>query len=84
MIIIFCRATVVEGKDVWYQDDGPLSKILCEDVQENHDEQPIALEICCACDEAKYEVRYKMKIYVTFLNYIITIKTNYNFNINKK
>ncbi|CAB3377734.1 Hypothetical predicted protein [Cloeon dipterum] len=53
------RATVVEHRDVWYQDDGPLSKILCEDVQESLDEQPQIIDPCCACDEAKYEVTFE-------------------------
>lgn len=48
---------MIEHRDVWYQDDGPLSKMLCEEVQESHDTQPEVLEHCCACDEAKYEVR---------------------------
>ncbi|XP_054267798.1 spondin-1-like isoform X2 [Macrosteles quadrilineatus] len=56
--VIF-RATVIEHRDVWYQDDGPLSKMLCEEVQESHDTQPEVLEHCCACDEAKYEVTFE-------------------------
>ncbi|XP_017772069.1 PREDICTED: spondin-1 isoform X2 [Nicrophorus vespilloides] len=53
------RATVVESKEFWYTDDGPLSKILCEEVQENEDTQPNMLRQCCACDEAKYEVTFE-------------------------
>lgn len=54
--IYICRATVVEHRDVWYQDDEQLTRTLCEDIQENHDKQPDVLEECCACNEAKYEV----------------------------
>lgn len=50
------RATVVEHRDVWYMDDGLLSRELCEDIRENQDEQPEVIDPCCACDEAKYEV----------------------------
>ena len=39
-------------------DDGPLSRVLCEDVQENDDHQPEVVSHCCACDEAKYEVKH--------------------------
>ena len=47
---------VVENRDVWFADDGGLTKELCEEQQENEDEQPEINEPCCACDEAKYEV----------------------------
>jgi hypothetical protein len=50
------RATVVENRDFWYMDDGPLSRLLCEDVRENDDNQPDIMNPCCACEEAKYEV----------------------------
>ncbi|KAK8753005.1 hypothetical protein OTU49_001961, partial [Cherax quadricarinatus] len=48
------RAMVVENRDVWYMDDGELSKELCEEVQENDDMQPEVIYDCCACNEAKY------------------------------
>ena len=47
---------VVENRDVWFADDGGLTKELCEEQRENEDEQPEINEPCCACDEAKYEV----------------------------
>jgi len=50
------RATVVEDRDTWYMDDEQLSRLLCEDVQDNDDKQPEVVNSCCACDEAKYEV----------------------------
>lgn len=56
-MVLLYRATVIEHRDVWYQDDGPLSKMLCEEQQESHDSQPEILDTCCACDEAKYEVQ---------------------------
>lgn len=53
------RATVVETRDVWYMDDGELTKELCEEVQETVDMQPEIINDCCACDEAKYEVTFE-------------------------
>uniref|UniRef100_A0A6B2EI24 Spondin-1 n=1 Tax=Phlebotomus kandelakii TaxID=1109342 RepID=A0A6B2EI24_9DIPT len=53
------RATVIEHRDVWYMDDGPLSKMLCEDEQDTIDVQPIIEDPCCACQEAKYEVTFE-------------------------
>lgn len=56
------RATVSESREVWYSEDGPLSKVLCEEVQENEDIQPNILRQCCACDEAKYEVSPNLRL----------------------
>jgi spondin-1 len=53
--VIF-KATVIERRDVWYSDDGPFSIQLCEDVADSGDVQPIVLETCNACSEAKYEL----------------------------
>jgi hypothetical protein len=53
--IIF-RSTIIEHRDVWYMDDGFLSKRVCEDEADSLDSQPPVLSQCCACDEAKYEV----------------------------
>ncbi|XP_026469227.1 spondin-1-like isoform X2 [Ctenocephalides felis] len=53
------RATVLEVRDVWYMDDGPLSRTLCEDSQDSLDLQPSVVDPCEACDEAKYEVTFE-------------------------
>uniref|UniRef100_U5EYT8 Spondin-1 n=1 Tax=Corethrella appendiculata TaxID=1370023 RepID=U5EYT8_9DIPT len=53
------RATVIEHRDVWYMDDGPLSKVLCEDEADSVDTQPAVLKECCSCDEAKYELTFE-------------------------
>lgn len=50
------RATVIEHNDVWYMDDDPLTKIFCENEVDTSDSQPLVVDPCCACDEAKYEV----------------------------
>lgn len=60
--IVF-RATVIEHRDVWFMDDGPLSKTFCEDDQNSVDVQPLIMDPCCACDEAKYEVFDFYRIY---------------------
>lgn len=51
------RATVIEHRDVWYMDDGPLSKEFCEDEQNMDDIYITQTDPCCACTEAKYEVK---------------------------
>lgn len=56
--IVF-RATVIEHRDVWYMDDGPLSKMFCEEEQDSIDVQPRIEDPCCACQEAKYEVTFE-------------------------
>uniref|UniRef100_T1JBH1 Spondin-1 n=1 Tax=Strigamia maritima TaxID=126957 RepID=T1JBH1_STRMM len=53
------KALLVEQKDIWYMDEGGLTKQFCEEEQENLDQQPEVLEECCACDEAKYEVVFE-------------------------
>lgn len=53
------KATVQENKESWLMDDGRLTRELCEEEQENRDEQPEILEVCDACDEAKYELTFE-------------------------
>ena len=50
-------AMIYEGKDAWYADAGGLTKIVCE---QKPDKAKKALDNdeCCACDEAKYNVRF--------------------------
>ena len=55
-VCLLNRATVVENCDTWYMDDEQLSHLLCEDVQDSDDKQPEAVNSCCVCNEAKYEV----------------------------
>lgn len=53
---ILLRATVMQHRDVWFMDDGFLSKRMCEEEADDIDTQPSIVDPCCACDEAKYEV----------------------------
>lgn len=38
-------------------DDDQLSKRICEESNESNDENAEIVYECCACDEAKFEVR---------------------------
>lgn len=58
---VLLRATVVQHRDVWFMDDGSLTKKLCEEVVDDFDSQPRIEEPCCACDEAKYELTFEGK-----------------------
>ncbi|XP_076324156.1 spondin-1-like isoform X2 [Tachypleus tridentatus] len=53
------KATILEFRDVWYMDDGGLTKELCEEEQEIRNGQSEVIDDCCACDEAKYEVVFE-------------------------
>ncbi|XP_048525881.1 spondin-1 [Dendroctonus ponderosae] len=53
------KATVVESVDVWYSEDGDLTKSVCEEAPDTEDTQPKILKHCCTCDEAKYEVTFE-------------------------
>lgn len=53
------RATVIEHRDVWYMDDGPLTKEFCEDEQTLDDTLSGIIDPCCACAEAKYELTFE-------------------------
>lgn len=50
---------VLEDSTHWYADEGLLSKTICEMTDDDVKFDP---EDCCACDEAKYNVRQD-KIY---------------------
>lgn len=53
------RSTVIEHRDVWFMDDGALSKTLCEDEADASDIEPFIINECKACDEAKYELTFE-------------------------
>lgn len=53
------RATVIEHRDIWYMDDGPLTKEFCEDEQTIDDTLSGTIDPCCACAEAKYELTFE-------------------------
>ena len=53
---ILFKATVIEHRDVWYMDGGPLTKEFCENEYVFDDVLTTPNNKCCACAEAKYEV----------------------------
>ncbi|KAL1505585.1 hypothetical protein ABEB36_005116 [Hypothenemus hampei] len=53
------KATVVESVEIWFSEDGDLTKLLCEEAPDTEDTQPKILKHCCTCDEAKYEVTFE-------------------------
>jgi len=58
------RATVIENQ-VWYKDDGALTKVLCpekagSDSTENVHTPDISSKVdCCACGTAKYQLTFR-------------------------
>ncbi|XP_047507486.1 spondin-1-like isoform X1 [Pieris napi] len=52
------RAMVAENKESWYEDGGPLSLYLCEDMRQPDDITPQVNYDCGICDEAKYEITF--------------------------
>ncbi|XP_013383602.1 spondin-1-like [Lingula anatina] len=55
------RATVQELKDIWYKDDGALTKEICEDTgssRSKSEKWPDNGE-CCACGTAKYRMTFQ-------------------------
>ncbi|XP_039483932.1 spondin-1 [Drosophila santomea] len=58
---VLIKAGVVQHRDVWFLDDGFLTKRICpEEIDELNSLTP-PLETCCACDEAKYEIVLERK-----------------------
>ena len=55
---IALSAMVYEGRNSWFSDDGALTKIICEG---KPNKESLKSE-CCACDEAKYQVRRRGQV----------------------
>ncbi|XP_067628123.1 spondin-1 [Eurosta solidaginis] len=58
---VLIKATVIQHRDVWFMDDGFLTKRICEEEVDDVDSQPPVADPCCACDEAKYELTFEGK-----------------------
>lgn len=58
---VLLRATIVQHRDVWFMDDGFLTKKLCEEEVDDINSQPSIINPCEACDEAKYELVFEGK-----------------------
>ncbi|XP_034475686.1 spondin-1 [Drosophila innubila] len=58
---VLIKAAVAQHRDVWFIDDGFLTKRICaEEIDELNSQTP-SLQNCCACDEAKYEIVLERK-----------------------
>lgn len=49
---------ILENNVRWYAEDGALTKTFCE--MDSAEVEALDGEKCCACDEAKYSVSYKI------------------------
>ncbi|XP_026732554.1 spondin-1-like isoform X2 [Trichoplusia ni] len=52
------RAMVAVNNEVWFEDGGPLTQKLCEDMRQPDDVAPQLNYECGVCDEAKYELTF--------------------------
>lgn len=50
---------MVISREVWYMDDGMLTKQFCPTNVQSFDEQPEILEECEVCEEAKYQLIFQ-------------------------
>ncbi|ALC41844.1 CG30203, partial [Drosophila busckii] len=58
---VLIKAAIVQHRNVWFIDDGFLTKRICaEEIDELNSQTP-TLQNCCACDEAKYEIVLERK-----------------------
>ncbi|KAJ2950193.1 hypothetical protein O0L34_g11554 [Tuta absoluta] len=53
------NAYVAVKPDVWYNNEGPLSKRICEDYRKAEDMKPTENSNCQVCEEARYELRFQ-------------------------
>ncbi|XP_015783097.1 spondin-1-like [Tetranychus urticae] len=57
---VLIKASIAVTPDIWFMDDGELTRRLCPDTSLSIDEQPEILGQCDACDEAKYQLLFKI------------------------
>ncbi|XP_011180088.2 spondin-1 [Zeugodacus cucurbitae] len=58
---VLIKAALLQHRLAWYMDDGLLTKRICaEEIDEVNSQTP-PVEVCCACDEAKYELIVERK-----------------------
>ncbi|KAI5633908.1 hypothetical protein NE865_13370 [Phthorimaea operculella] len=53
------NAYVAVKPDVWYNNEGPLSKRICEDYRKSEDMKPPENINCQVCEEARYELTFQ-------------------------
>ncbi|XP_002063411.2 spondin-1 [Drosophila willistoni] len=89
---VLMKASVVQHRDVWFIDDGFLTKRICAEEIDDLNSLTPPLQNCCACDEAKYEILLERKwarnthakdfpneAWRTHLGEIIGASHNYNY-----
>ncbi|KAM7343755.1 spondin-1 isoform 2-T2 [Cochliomyia hominivorax] len=58
---VLFKAAILQHRNVWFIDDGYLTKRICpEEIDEINSQTP-QVNPCCACDEAKYEIILERK-----------------------
>ncbi|XP_037953789.1 spondin-1 [Teleopsis dalmanni] len=58
---VLIKAGVLQHRNVWFVDDGFLTKRICpEEIDEVNSQTP-PVNPCCACDEARYEIIIERK-----------------------
>lgn len=73
---VLFKAAILQHRNVWFIDDGFLTKRLCpEEVDEINSQTP-TVRPCCACDEAKYEVFVigLKKIYLSYRKTFVSLQ----------
>ncbi|XP_036334393.1 spondin-1 isoform X2 [Rhagoletis pomonella] len=58
---VLVKAAVLQHRNVWFIDDGFLTKRICPEEIDDVNSQTPPVEPCCACDEAKYELIVERK-----------------------
>ncbi|XP_053962415.1 spondin-1 [Anastrepha ludens] len=58
---LLIRAAVLQHRNVWFIDDGFLTKRICPEEIDDVNKQTPPVDPCCACDEAKYELIVERK-----------------------
>ncbi|XP_017476494.1 PREDICTED: spondin-1 [Rhagoletis zephyria] len=58
---VLIRTTLLQHRDVWFMDDGGLTRRICEESVDEVESAPANAErnSCCACDEARYELTFE-------------------------
>ncbi|XP_054736829.1 spondin-1 [Anastrepha obliqua] len=58
---VLIRTTLLQHRDVWFMDDGGLTRRICEESNDELESAPLSADrnSCCACDEARYELTFE-------------------------
>ncbi|CAD7011921.1 unnamed protein product [Ceratitis capitata] len=58
---VLIRTMLLQHRDVWFMDDGGLTRKICEESADDVETAPTGEDPykCCACDEARYELTFE-------------------------